>query len=384
LLVGPEPIRRRVKMSPETILEVRGLSKEFPVRAGLFQRQIGTVKAVQDVSFELGRGETLGIVGESGCGKTTLARCMIRLIEPTTGIILLNIDGKKTNLRLQRGRNLRDCRRHVQMVFQDPVASLNPRIPVREIVGEPLIVNKVRTGKKIKKRDGFRRSVRKFIPNRISGIKNWLSRGRKLSDRVGELLELVGLNAVDMHRFPHAFSGGQRQRIGIARALALSPELIIADEPVSALDVSVRAQILNLLAELKGRLGLSLIFIGHDLSIISHICDRVAVMYLGRIVEIGDTASVFNQPRHPYTEALLSAAPIPDPERQRRRKRVILSGEPPSPMHPPSGCPFHPRCGYKIAACEEKLPDLRNLGQGTRAACIRAEEIKLRGAGDEG
>jgi peptide/nickel transport system ATP-binding protein len=340
-------------VTPDNILEVEGLYKEFPVRAGLLRRQVATVKAVQDVSFTLMRGETLGIVGESGCGKTTLARCLIRLIEPTAGTVTMNVNDASIDMASLTGKQLRGRRKHVQMVFQDPVASLNPRIPVREVVGEPLIVNGVCSG-------------------------------QDLTKRVSDLLEMVGLNAVDMHRYPHAFSGGQRQRIGIARALALNPELIIADEPVSALDVSVRAQILNLLAQLKDSLGLSMLFIGHDLSVIRHICDRVAVMYLGRIVEVGDTDQIFTRPMHPYTEALLSAAPTPNPALQRKRYRVHLTGEPPSPINPPKGCSFHPRCGHATDACQERVPELRELASGVKVACIRAEELELKGAFNEG
>lgn len=335
-------------MPRDIILKVDNLSKEFPVRSGLLRRQVGTVKAVQQVSFELERGETLGIVGESGCGKTTLVRSIVRLIEPTQGSVKLKVNGSEIDLVSLSRRELRKSRRHVQMVFQDPVASLNPRIPVLEVVGEPLIVNRI-------------------------------CKGEELKRRVGELLEMVGLRAIDMHRYPHAFSGGQRQRIGIARALALRPELVIADEPVSALDVSVRAQILNLLSDLKEQLRLSLVFIGHDLSVIRHICDRVAVMYLGRIVEIGKTDAIFSQPSHPYTEALLSAVPIPDPEQQRKRQRIRLSGEPPSPVDPPPGCAFHPRCRYKVDSCAVQQPELVDTGSGVKAACFRADEIELKG-----
>lgn len=337
-------------MSGELILEVEGLRTEYPIHAGLLRRQVGTVKAVQDVSFSLCRTESLGIVGESGCGKTSLARSLIRLVEPCTGKVVLHVNGSSLNLLTLDAKRMREHRRHVQMVFQDPVGSLNPRAPVLEIVGEPLIVN---------------------------GI----CRGSKLKERVAELLEMVGLSALDMHRFPHAFSGGQRQRIGIARALALEPELILADEPVSALDVSVQAQILNLLVDIRDRLGLSLIFIGHDLSIVRQVCDRVAVMYLGRIVEIGRTDAVFEHPSHPYTEVLLSAVPVPDPRTQRGRQRIRLRGEPPSPADPPGGCPFHPRCRYAIPECRETVPEPEPAASGASSACIRRHEIKLEGVG---
>jgi len=335
-------------MPTDILLEVSGLSKEFPVHAGLLRRRIAVLRAVQDVNFSLRRGETLGIVGESGCGKTTLARCITRLIEPTSGSVKIFLDGSGIDILSLNGSELRRYRRNMQMVFQDPVGSLNPRLPVREIVGEPLIVNRVCSG-------------------------------TELTNRVAELLEMVGLSGVDMHRYPHAFSGGQRQRIGIARALALQPDLIIADEPVSALDVSVRAQILNLLSDLRDKLGLSLIFIGHDLSIIRYVCDRVAVMYLGRVVEVGSASGVFAKPRHPYTEALLSAAPIADPAAQRKRSRISLSGEPPSPLNPSRGCAFHPRCSYAVDGCRENVPELRSLALDSSAACIRAEELVLRG-----
>lgn len=337
-------------MTDDLILEVEELRQEYPIHAGLLRRQVGTVKAVRDVSFSLRRKESLGIVGESGCGKTSLARSLIRLVEPCGGRVMLHVDGSSVDLLTLDARQMRQFRRHVQMVFQDPVGSLNPRAPVLEVVGEPLIVNGV-------------------------------CRGRRLKERVAELLEMVGLSALDMHRFPHAFSGGQRQRIGIARALALEPELVVADEPVSALDVSVQAQILNLLVDIRDRLGLSIIFIGHDLSIIRQVCDRVAVMYLGRIVEIGPTDVVFEHPSHPYTEVLLSAVPVPDPRAQRGRHRIRLLGEPPSPSDPPCGCPFHPRCRYAIEECREITPKPEPAASGASAACIRKDEIELEGVG---
>ncbi|CAI8021928.1 Oligopeptide transport ATP-binding protein AppF [Geodia barretti] len=276
------------------MLEVNDLRKYFPIQKGIFQRTVGYVKAVDGISFDVQRGETLGLVGESGCGKTTAGRCLLRLIPPTSGSFLFGEE-----------------ERRIQMIFQDPHASLNPRMTVGDIVGEPMRVNQT-------------------------------AKGTALQDRIVELLESVGLRSQDMRRYPHAFSGGQRQRIGIARALALQPELIVADEPVSALDVSVQAQILNLLAELREKFQLSYIFIAHDLSVVEHISDRVAVMYLGKIVEISDAETLYQSPKHPYTEALISAVPLPDPRAQRKREHIRLEGDVPDSSQPPTGCYFHP------------------------------------------
>lgn len=330
----------------ETILEVKDLKKHFPIRKGLWRRTIGYVKAVDGVSFYIRRGETLGLVGESGCGKTTTGRCLLRLIEPTDGQILFG--NEKTDLRtLDRGE-LKDYRPRMQMIFQDPHSSLNPRMTVGDIVGEPLKVNKV-------------------------------AKGRELGDRTANLLESVGLRRHDMRRYPHAFSGGQRQRIGIARALALQPELIVADEPVSSLDVSVQAQILNLLMELRETYQLSYIFIAHDLSVVEHISDRVAVMYLGRIVELSDANTLYRSPKHPYTEALMSAVPLADPRAQRRRKRIRLEGDVPDPASPPTGCHFHPRCRYAKDICAKQWPQLRQVTPETQVACHLSEELSLQG-----
>ncbi len=332
----------------DPILEVKNLAKHFPIRRGLLRRTVGSIQAVQDVSFEVQRGETLGLVGESGCGKTTAGRCLLRLIEPTSGSVVLRVNGECVDLASLSPRQLKAFRPHVQMIFQDPNSSLNPRMTVGDIVGEPLRVNHV-------------------------------AQGFALRDRVSALLEAVGLKAQDMHRYPHAFSGGQRQRIGIARALALQPQLVIADEPVSALDVSVQAQILNLLADLRERYEFSCLFIAHDLSVVEHISDRVAVMYLGSIVEIGDSETLYRSPSHPYTEALLSAVPVADPHEQRRRRRVPLAGEVPDASNPPSGCAFHPRCRYAKELCRTKRPELREMGNGVKAACHLSEELTLRG-----
>ena len=332
----------------EPLLEVRGLQKYFPITKGFIQRTVGNVRAVDGVDFTLAEGETLGLVGESGCGKTTASRCILRAIDPTGGEILYRTrDGRTVDLATLPPAGLSALRAEIQMVFQDPFGSLNPRMNLLDNVGEPLLVN---------------------------GMKNRTER----ADRVAELLRLVGLRPEFMHRFPHAFSGGQRQRIGIARALATNPRLVVADEPVSALDVSVQAQVLNLLLELQDRLGLTFLFVAHDLSVVRHICDRVAVMYVGRIVELAPTDALYRRPRHPYTAALMRAVPVPDP-------RVpmgdgILRGEVPSPADPPSGCYFHPRCRHAQPRCASEAPALREVAPGHQSACHFAEELVLEGA----
>jgi peptide/nickel transport system ATP-binding protein len=329
------------------ILDVRGLRKHFPIRQGLLGRVTRQVKAVDDVSFSIDPGETLSLVGESGCGKTTTSRCILRAIDPSGGQIHFRTkDGEQVDVAALERTKLRPLRRQMQMIFQDPFSSLNPRMTISEIIGEPLLVN---------------------------GIGDTQSRNK----RVGELLELVQLPSAYLNRFPHAFSGGQRQRIGIARALALNPSLIVADEPVSALDVSVQAQIVNLLLDLQDRLGMAYLFVAHDLSVVKHISHRVAVMYVGRIVEVAPTESLFTAPRHPYTEALLSAVPVPDP--RIRAQRIVLEGEVADPSNPPSGCHFHPRCRYAIARCAAETPALTEIAPGHAVRCLRAAELKLAG-----
>ena len=334
--------------STPPVLEIKGLKKYFPiVEKGILQRVIGQVKAVDDVSFNLSAGETLGLVGESGCGKTTIGRCLARVYQPSQGEMLYHLpDGQVSDLARLNRRQLTPIRRQVRMIFQDPFSSLNPRMTVLDIVGDPLKVHHV-------------------------------CRGKELEDRVATLLERVGLRAEYMRRYPHAFSGGQRQRIGIARALALEPRLIIADEAVSALDVSVRAQILNLLLDLRQEYNLTYIFISHDLSVVEYIADRVAVMYVGRLVEIAKTRELYSRPLHPYTEALLSAVPNPDPDR--RSQRIILEGEVADPAHPPSGCYFHPRCRYAQEICKTEPPSLRTFADGRQAACHFADGLSLNG-----
>jgi oligopeptide/dipeptide ABC transporter ATP-binding protein len=320
----------------DVLLRVDHLKKYFPIKRGIvFQREVGRVHAVDDVSIEIKAGDTLGLVGESGCGKSTLGRCIIRLQELTSGTI--TFDGKDIS-RLSR-RALRPIRGDVQMVFQDPYASLNPRKRVGTIIADPL---------------------------RIHGDSN----RRQIRERVRELLELVGLSPEHINRYPHEFSGGQRQRIGVARALALHPKLIIADEPVSALDVSIRAQVINLLDDLQDELGLTYIFIAHDLGVVRHVSDRIAVMYLGKIVEVSPAEELYKRPVHPYTEALLSAVPIPDPVITAQREQIVLEGDVPSPIVPPSGCRFHPRCKYATQICSQVEPPLTDHGgEGHVAAC---------------
>lgn len=318
------------------IVEVDNLVMHFPVTAGLLKRKIGDVKAVDGISFHIKRGETLGLVGESGCGKTTTGRCILKLYEITDGKIYF--EGR--NIANLRSGEMRKMRKHMQLVFQDPYASLNPRMTAGDIVGEPLIVHN-------------------------------LVKSKQYKQQVGELLRMVELEAYMSERYPHEFSGGQRQRIGIARALAVSPSLIICDEPVSALDVSIQAQITQLLMRLREELGLTYLFIAHDLSVVRYISDRVAVMYLGKIVEITDSDELYDNPLHPYTIALLSAAPIPDPDVESGRNRILLTGDVPSPVDPPSGCHFHPRCHMAIDVCKQEVPELRSIGSEHRVACHR-------------
>jgi oligopeptide/dipeptide ABC transporter ATP-binding protein len=330
----------------EPLIEVRNLVKHFPITRGiLFQRQIGAVKAVDDISFEVRRGETLGIVGETGCGKSTTARLLVRLLDPTAGAI--TFDGE--DITRLKGQRLKQLRREMQMIFQDPYSSLNPRKTVGSIIAEPFAIHGLLNGTGERKR------------------------------RVQELMDRVGLNPEHYNRYPHEFSGGQRQRIGVARAIALEPELLVADEPVSALDVSIQAQVLNLLRALQRDLGLTLVFIAHDLSVVRHMCDRVAVMYLGKIVELAPSDSLYGFPRHPYTGALLSAVPVADPTGG-RRERQLLSGDVPSPANPPSACRFHTRCPKAQELCSLDEPPLQDKGNGTVAAChfpLTAEEVRL-------
>jgi peptide/nickel transport system ATP-binding protein len=321
-------------VSKGALVEIKHVKKYFPIRKGLLQREVARVHAVDDVSFAVQAGETLGLVGESGCGKSTLGRTIVRLLEPTAGEIIF--EGQR--IEEHGARQLRPLRRQMQMVFQDPYASLNPRKRVGTIIGDPLKIHKLGDAKERKA-------------------------------RVEELLEVVGLSPEHFNRFPHEFSGGQRQRIGIARALALQPKLIVADEPVSALDVSIQSQMLNLLEDLQNEFNLTYIFIAHDLGVVRHVSDRIAVMYLGKLVELSPAEELYTRPIMPYTEALLSAVPIPDPDLAAARERIVLEGDVPSPINPPTGCRFHPRCRYATQVCSEVEPPLVEYGNGHLAAC---------------
>ena len=323
------------------------LKKHFPIHKGVLQRVVATVRAVDGVSFDLQEGETLALVGESGCGKTTMSRCILRALKPSAGeIAFTTASGDVVDLATMTKKEVRPIRREMQMIFQDPFSSLNPRMTLFDIISEPLVVN--------------------HVTNRQERL-----------ERVAELLVRVGMRPEYMQRYPHAFSGGQRQRVGIARALALQPRLIVADEPVSALDVSVQAQILNLLLDLQDEFKLTYLFVAHDLSVVKHISDRVAVMYVGKMVEIAENEALFNNPKHPYTEALLSAVPKPDP--RQKASRIVLEGDIADPANPPSGCYFHPRCAYARERCRVEAPPLREVAPGRLAACHFSEELELKG-----
>ena len=331
----------------EIILKVKDLKMHFPLRQGMLQRRVGTIKAVDGVSFELREQEVMGLVGESGCGKTTVGRALLRLYDPTAGEVLFHKrDGDWVDVAKLNSKEMKDLRKEMRMIFQDPFSSLNPRLTVRDLIAEPLVIH-------------------------------GLASGNEITARVAELMSAVGLKPAYMGRYPHEFSGGQRQRIGVARTLALNPRLIVADEPVSALDVSVQAQVLNLLQNLKDDLRLTFLFISHDLSVVEHICDRIAVMYVGNIVELAPTDELLRNPRHPYTEALVSAVPPADP--LFKMERVILEGDVPSPANPPSGCVFHPRCRYAQDICTREIPPLQELAPGHSARCHFAEELELQG-----
>ena len=321
----------------EVLLKIENMTKVFPIKGGIFSREVASVKAVSDVSLEIRKGETLGLVGESGCGKSTLGRCIIRLLEPTSGRIFFK-GQDVTNIKAEE---LRHLRRRMQIIFQDPYASLNPRMTVGSIVSEPLVIHDLFDSKKDRE------------------------------DRVKQLLEIVGLRPEAINRYPHEFSGGQRQRIGIARALAVDPEFIVCDEPVSALDVSIQAQVINLLMDLQQKLGLTYLFIAHDLKVVEHISTRVAVMYLGRIAEVAQAEELYLHPSHPYTQALLSAIPVPDPKA--KQQRIILQGDVPSPINPPSGCYFHPRCQKNGEGCNQFAPQLRETRPDHYTSCIKAD-----------
>ncbi len=334
----------------EPLLRVENLRKYFPIRQGFFGRSVTQVRAVDGVTFDVFPGETMAVVGESGCGKTTAGRCLVRAFEPTGGSILYrNRDGDEVALDALDNKSLKPVRRELRMIFQDPFSSLNPRMTVLDIIGDPLRVHNITSGS-------------------------------ELEERVADMLLRVGLRPEYMRRYPHAFSGGQRQRIGIAKALILSPQLVVADEAVSALDVSVQAQILNLLQDLQAEFDLTYVFIAHDLSVVEYIADRVLVMYVGKMVEKAATDELYHNPKHPYTEALLSAVPRPDP--RERSQRIVLEGDVPDPAHPPSGCYFHPRCRYAQDVCATETPALRPIGDGHEVACHLAEDLDLRGITD--
>jgi oligopeptide/dipeptide ABC transporter ATP-binding protein len=331
------------------ILEVKGLKEYFPIHSGFFQRVVGHVKAVDGVSFFIRENEVLGLVGESGCGKTTTGRTILRLYDPTAGEIWYRrLAGELIDISHISQKEMKPLRREMRMIFQDPYSSLNPRFTVKDIISEPLVIHNI-------------------------------ARGKEMEDRVAELMRAVGLDPAYMRRYPHEFSGGQRQRIGLARTLSLSPRLIIADEPVSALDVSIQAQVLNLLQELQERLGLTLLFIAHDLSVVEHVSDRIAVMYVGKLVEVAETEEVLRNPLHPYTEALISAVPPADPAI--RLNRIILEGDVPSPANPPPGCVFHPRCRYARDVCSQEEPKLAEVEPDHYASCHFAAELSLQGIG---
>ncbi len=341
----------KIRQDERVLLEVSHLKKYFPIRKGFFKRVVGHVRAVDDVSFSINEGETLGLVGESGCGKTTTSRAILRALDPTDGQILFRTEsGEIVDLAALPEKEIRPLRSQMQMIFQDPFASLNPRMNLLDIVSEPMLT--------------------------IEGIKSRKER----SERVAELLRLVGLRPEYMQRFPHAFSGGQRQRIVIARALALNPRLVVADEPVSALDVSVQAQVLNLMLRLQRQLNLTYLFVAHDLSVVKHFCNRVIVMYVGKIVEDAPTDELYFRPRHPYTAALMSAVPVPDP--RIRSAMTPLEGDVPSPANPPSGCYFHPRCPYAVDICSQKTPELEEISPDHYVSCHRAGELELTGVVD--
>ncbi len=336
------------------LLKVEQLRKYYPVTAGLLRRKVAEVKAIDGMDFELDEGETLGLAGESGCGKSTVVRCISRLVHPTSGRVLFRTDEAPefadaqgmVDLSSLPERQLKVIRKDVQVIFQDPDSSLNPRMTIKSIVGEPFAIHHRGTAKKRK-------------------------------GKIVELLEMVGLDSSHLNRFPHELSGGQKQRVGVARALALGPKLILADEPVSALDMSIQGQILNLLEDIKDRLSLTFLFIAHDLSVLSHICNRLGIMYLGNLLEMAETRALFASPKHPYTEALLSAIPQPDPERT--VERTVLKGSVPSPLNKPSGCPFHPRCNHQTDICRQSVPVLRDMGEGRHCACHLAEKLDLHG-----